>query len=65
MLKNQYMLTIGIISMALGILVGRFVQFEFAGFSGSSFVEGMLIGLSITMNLAYVIRTKRKINLNS
>ncbi len=65
MLKTNYMLTIGMTSMALGILVGRFVQFEFAGFSVSSFVEGILIGVSITMNLAYMIRTKRKINLNS
>ena len=58
-LKNETMLAIGMISMALGILIGRFVEFEYSGFSVSSFVEGILVGLSLVMNLAYLIRIKR------
>lgn len=58
-LKKQTMLAIGMISMVLGILVGRFDQFEYLGFSVSSFVEGIFIGVSITMNLAYLIQTKK------
>jgi hypothetical protein len=54
------MLSIGMISMALGILIGRFVQIEISGFSISDFVEGILVGLSLTMNLAYLaLRTKK------
>jgi hypothetical protein len=60
-LKTETMLSIGMISMALGILIGRFVQIEISGFSISDFVEGVLVGLSLTMNLAYlVLRSKQK-----
>lgn len=58
-LKNETMLAIGMISMALGILIGRFVEFEYSGFSVSRFVEGILVGLSLVMNVAYLIRIKR------
>ena len=65
MLKNEHMLAIGMISMAVGILIGRFVEFEYAGFSVSSFLEGILIGMSITLNVVYMIRINRKNNQNS
>ncbi len=45
-LKTETMLSIGMISMALGILIGRFVHIEYSGFSVSDFVEGVLVGLS-------------------
>ena len=54
------MLAIGMISMALGILIGRFVKLEYSGFSVSDFVEGVLVGLSLVMNLVYLIRTAKK-----
>jgi hypothetical protein len=59
-LKNETMLAIGMISMALGILIGRFVKLEYSGFSVSDFVEGVLVGLSLVMNLVYLIRTAKK-----
>jgi hypothetical protein len=60
-LKTETMLSIGMISMALGILIGRFVHLEISGFSVSDFIEGILIGLSLTMNLAYLaLRSKQK-----
>ena len=59
-LKNETMLAIGMISMALGILIGRFVELEYSGFSVSDFVEGVLVGLSLVMNLVYLIRTAKK-----
>jgi hypothetical protein len=37
-LKDGNMLAIGMLSMALGILIGRFVNFEYSGFSVSDFV---------------------------
>ena len=54
-LKAETMLAIGMISMALGILIGRFVHIEISGFAVSDFVEGILVGLSLTMNIAYLI----------
>lgn len=59
-LRDETMLAIGMISMALGILIGRFVHFEYSGFSVSDFVEGVLVGLSLVMNLAYMIRQRSK-----
>jgi hypothetical protein len=55
-LKDETMHAIGIISIALGILMGRFLHFEYAGFSITDFVKGMLVGLSLVMNLAYLVR---------
>jgi hypothetical protein len=59
-LKDETMLAIGMISMALGILIGRFLHFDYSGFSVSDFVEGVFVGLSIVMNLAYLIRLRSK-----
>jgi len=56
LLKDDLLSAIGMISIALGILIGRFVPFEYSGFSISAFVEGVLVGLSMVMNLAYLIR---------
>jgi len=50
-LKDGTMLSIGMISLALGILIGQFLSFEFNGFAVSSFLEGLFIGLSLVMNL--------------
>ncbi|PVX25232.1 MAG: hypothetical protein CW691_05265 [Candidatus Bathyarchaeum sp.] len=59
-LKDETILAIGMISMALGILIGQFVHVEYSGFSVSDFVQGVLVGLSLTMNLAYLIFRAKK-----
>jgi len=59
-LRDENMLAIGMLSMALGILVGHFVSFEYSGLSVSVFIEGVLVGLSLVMNLTYLIRRKSK-----
>jgi hypothetical protein len=59
-LKNENMLAIGMISLALGILIGRFLHFEYSGFSVTDFVEGVLVGLSLVMNLTYLVMKRRK-----
>jgi len=61
-LSDERILSIGMISLAIGILIGRFLYFEISGFSITDFVEGMLIGVSLVMNVVYLIR-KRKSNL--
>ena len=58
-LKDENMLAIGMISMAVGILIGRFVYFEYGGFSVSDFLEGLLLGLSLVMNFAYLIKRRK------
>jgi hypothetical protein len=59
-LKDESILAIGMISLALGILIGRFLHFEYAGFSVTDFVEGVLTGLSLVMNITYLIRQRKK-----
>jgi len=50
-LSDEKILAIGGISLALGILIGRFLHFEYSGFSVTDFAEGVLIGPSLVMNL--------------
>jgi len=58
-LKDETILSIGMLCMAIGILVGRFTRFEYSDFGISDFVEGLLLGVSLVMNLTYlVIRRK-------
>jgi len=59
-LSDERTLAIGMISLAIGILIGRFLYFEIAGFSLTDFVEGILIGVSLVMNIAYLIRKRKK-----
>jgi hypothetical protein len=41
LLRDETILTIGMISMVRGILIGRFLHFDYSGFSVSDFVEGV------------------------
>ena len=59
-LSDERILAIGMISLALGILIGRFLNFEYEGISITAFVEGILIGVSIAMNIVYLIRKRKK-----
>ena len=59
-LSDERILAIGMISLALGILIGRFLYFEYVGFSITDFIEGILVGLSLVMNLTYLIRKGKK-----
>ena len=58
--KDETILSIGMISLAIGILVGRFTSFEVSGFSISDFVEGLLIAVSLGMSLYYLATRPRK-----
>jgi hypothetical protein len=57
---ENVLLAVGMISISLGILVGRFLHFEYSGFSVSDFVEGVLIGVSLVLNLTYLIRMRSR-----
>lgn len=41
-LKDETILSIGMMSIALGILIGRFLHLEYAGFSITDFVKAYL-----------------------
>lgn len=58
--KDETVLSVGMMSLAIGILVGRFTSFEVSGFSVSDFIEGVLTGVSLVMNLYYLVRKSRK-----
>jgi len=58
-LKDETILSIGMLSMAVGILIGLFLHFEYAGFSVTDFLEGVLVGLSLVMNLTYLVRRRK------
>jgi len=57
---ENVLLAVGMISISLGILVGRFSHFEYSGFSVSDFVEGVLTGVSLVLNLTYLMRIRSK-----
>ena len=62
-LKEETILSIGMISLVIGIFIGRFVYFEYYGFSITDFVEGVLYGLSLVLNLYYLVTKSKKINI--
>jgi len=59
-LKDETLLSVGMVSLAIGILIGRFLYYEYSGFSVSDFLKGILIGISLVMNVTYLIRVKLK-----
>ena len=61
-LNNEKTLSIGMISLTMAILIGRFLYFEIVGFSITDFAEGILIGISLTMNLTYLIRKRKMLS---
>lgn len=61
LIKNdQVLMSIGMLCLAAAILLKRFVG-PFIGDPGwLAFIEGMLIGVSITVNTVYLIRLRKK-----
>jgi hypothetical protein len=60
LLRDESILAMGMLSMSLGILIGRFLHLEYSGFSVTDFTEGILTGLSLVLNLTYLIRRRKK-----
>jgi hypothetical protein len=59
LLKNENILTLGMMSLSLAILVGRFIHYEVSGFSISDFTEGVLTGLSLMLYLIFLMRVRK------
>ena len=64
-LKDKTILSTGMMSVTIGILIGRFTYFEYSGYSISDFIEGVLYGLSLVMNLFYLVKKSKKIGIKS
>jgi hypothetical protein len=60
MLRDGTALTIGLVSLAAGILIGLFAQCDYEGFSLSAFLSGVLVGLSLVMNIYHLWRTGKR-----
>jgi len=60
LIKDENLQPLGMFSISLGILIGRFLHFEYSGFAVSDFVEGVLVGLSLVLNLAFLIKTRSR-----
>ena len=58
-LKDDTIPSTGMLCMSVGILVGRFTQFEYSGFAISDFIEGLLLGISLVMNLTYIAKRRK------
>jgi len=66
-LKDETVLSMGMMSLAIGILIGRFTYFAYSSFSISDFLQGVLYGLPFIMNLFYFfsLKQKKKVNKNN
>jgi len=59
-LRAQHKLIIGLLTLALGLLFGRFETFLAMDIPVFSFLSGLFMGLSVAMNLAYVVSIRQK-----
>jgi hypothetical protein len=59
LLKDETILAVGMISLALGLLIGQFLYFEVGGVVVTTFLEGILIEIALVMNFAYLVKTRK------
>jgi len=59
-LRAQHKLAVGMLTLALGLLFGRFEAFLAMDIPVFSFLSGLFMGLSVAMNLAYVVSIRQK-----
>jgi len=51
------LLAMGMFSIFLSFIIG-FVHVDYLGFSVSDFLKGMLLGISLSLNLTYLIKRR-------
>ncbi len=61
-LKDEHKLAIGASTMVLGIFFSRLESVTSSGVPVFSFLSGMFIGLSLVMNLAYLVSRRRNVS---
>jgi hypothetical protein len=57
-LKNETLMAVGMFSLMLSIVIHVFFDVSYMGFSVTDFLEGVFTGMSMTANLAYLVRRR-------
>ena len=57
-LRDETLMAVGMFSLALSIVIRVFFEVSYMGFSVTDFLEGVFTGLSMTTNLAYLVRRR-------
>ncbi len=58
-ISDETFLAIGMISLTIGIILGRIPSNEDTGFLLIDFIEGILYGVSLPLNLHYLIKKSK------
>jgi hypothetical protein len=56
--KDETLMAVGMISLILSVILRVFFEMSYMGFSITDFLEGVLVGLSLATNLAYLFRRR-------
>jgi hypothetical protein len=57
-LKNETLMAVGMFSLTLSVVIRVFFDMSYMGFSVTDFLEGVFAGISMTTNLAYLVRRR-------
>ncbi len=57
-LKDETLMAVGMFSLALSVIIHVFFDVSYMGFSVTDFLEGVFTGISMTTNLAYLVRRR-------
>jgi hypothetical protein len=57
-LKNETLMAVGMFSLTLSLVIRVFFDISYMGFSVTDFLEGLFVGISMTTNLAYLVRRR-------
>jgi hypothetical protein len=58
-LKDETLFALGLLSTSASIIIKTFFKLSYMNFSISDFLEGLFIGLSLVLNLTYLVRLRR------
>jgi hypothetical protein len=57
-LKDETLMAVGMLSITLSVILRVFFEMSYMGFSITDFLEGVFVGMSMTTNLAYLVRRR-------
>ncbi len=57
-LKDETLMAVGMISLTLSVIIRVFFEMSYMNFSITDFLEGVFVGISMTTNLAYLVRRR-------
>lgn len=58
-LKDETLFALGLLSTSASIIIKTFFKLSYMNFSISDFLEGLFVGLSLVLNLTYLVRLRR------